>query len=248
MEKILSQALGQDVSQMAATEKRLLLTRLFARLAHEIRNPLSSLGLHVQLLDEELTMTVPEARQRVSTQLEVIHAEVNRLNRMVQQFVNLAGPSSLALEPTALPPILCHLHDLLAPETRDRHIELRLLLSEPMPLIMADAVQLSQALMNLVINALQAVDRQGWIEVRSNAAGDRVQIEIIDSGPGLPAERLELLFEPYYSTKREGTGLGLWIAQQIIAAHNGEIQARNSPTGGAVFLVDFPIAPKEPCG
>lgn len=248
MEKILSQALGQDVSLMAAAEKRLLLSRLFSRLAHEIRNPLSSLDLHVQLLDEELSLTVPETRCRVAGQLEVIHAEVQRLNRIVQQFLNLAGPSTLALESMDLAPVLRHLRDLLTPEARDRNIELRLCVADNLPRIMADGVQLSQALMNLVINALQAVDRQGWIEIHAQAEVDRVRLEVTDSGPGLPAERLGLIFEPYYTTKQEGSGLGLWIAQQIIAAHGGDIQARNSETGGAIFLVGLPRAPKEPCG
>jgi signal transduction histidine kinase len=240
VDKILSQALGQDVSQLAATEKRLLLSRLFARLAHEIRNPLSSLDLHLQLLDEDLTSIGPEVRPRVAGQLDVIHAEVRRLNRIVQQFLNLSGPSSLALESVDLSAMLAHVRDLLTPEAQNRQIELRLRLGERMPRIMADSVQLSQAFMNLVINALQAVDRSGWVAVEAEQVPGEVRIAVLDSGPGLPAERLEVLFEPYFTTKREGSGLGLWIAQQIVAAHGGDIQAQNSQAGGAIFIVRLP--------
>jgi len=233
---------------MAAMEKRLLLSRLFARLAHEIRNPLSSLDLHLQLLDEDLVLIDPGVRPRLSGQLDVIHAEVRRLNQIVQQFLNLAGPSSLALEPVDLAPMLAHVRDLLSPEAQSRQIELRLNIAEGLPCVMADSVQLSQALMNLVINALQAVGRSGLVAVRADHSSDHVRIEVWDNGPGVPAERLGLLFEPYYTTKKEGSGLGLWIAQQIVAVHGGDIQAQNSESGGAVFVVRLPRHTQESSG
>src|SRR5881628_2100033 len=97
MEEILARALGQDVSALAAQEKQLLLSRLLARLAHEIRNPLSSLDIHVQLLEEDLVQMAPANKQKLTDRLEIIHGELHRLENIVKQFVRLAGPSALEL-------------------------------------------------------------------------------------------------------------------------------------------------------
>ena len=95
MEKLLATALGQDVSKLAAQEKQLLLSRLLARLAHEIRNPLSSLDIHVQLLEEDLTEAPSQVKEKSASRLEIIHGELRRLENIVKQFLSLAGPSSL---------------------------------------------------------------------------------------------------------------------------------------------------------
>src|SRR5437879_6899832 len=102
MEKLLGQALGQDVSNLAAEEKQLLLSRLLARLAHEIRNPLSSLDIHVQLLEEDLAQASPQLRERTASRLEIIHGELHRLENTVKQFVSLAEPSAIDPKPINL--------------------------------------------------------------------------------------------------------------------------------------------------
>lgn len=241
METILAKALGEDVNKLAAEEKQRLLSRLLARLAHEIRNPLSSLDIHVQLLEEDLSHIAPQTKEKLSGRLEIIHGELHRLENIVRQFLRLAGPSAPDLAPVEPKRAILHVCNLLQPEAAARQIEIVTHLDEPLPSLKADADQLIQALLNLVINALQAAEKRGRLEVRAQRAGDFLVIEVCDSGPGISPERLDAIFEPYYTTKPEGSGIGLWIAQQIIIAHGGTIRAGNAPAGGAVFTVRLPL-------
>jgi two-component system sensor histidine kinase HydH len=241
VESILAKALGPEVAQSALAEKRNLLERLMARLAHEIRNPLSSLDIHVQLLEEDLGPLSPAMREQLAPRLEIIRGELHRLESIVEHFLRLAGPSALDLEAVDLSSIIAHVCALLRPEAAAREIEIIRRIGETLPIITADPVRLTQALMNLVINAMQAVSREGQIEVRAAANADAVQLTVHDNGPGIPPEKLAAIFDPYFTTKPEGSGLGLWIAQQIVTAHNGSLKAQNDPDGGAVFTMLLPL-------
>jgi signal transduction histidine kinase len=230
-----------------AADKRDLLARLLARLAHEIRNPLSSLDIHVQLLDEDLTQAAPETRQRLSGRLEIIRGELTRLENIVKRFLRLASPSTLELEEVELARIVNHVCKLLGPEAEAHQVSLVTEVDSAVPVLRADGVQLTQALLNLVINALQAVDRGGRIAVRAQSHGpdEFAVLEVQDSGPGVPPEKLAAVFEPYFTTKEEGSGLGLWIAQQIAVAHGGGLEVTNAPEGGAVFRLRLPLPKPE---
>ena len=240
METILAKALGQEMPPSTAEEKRLLLSRLLGRLAHEIRNPLSSLDIHVQLLEEDLSQLAPHAKDKLTGRLDIIHGELHRLDTIIKQFLRLAGPSAVELAPVDLAKIIAHVREVLQPEAAAREIELVTSVADGLPWVAADADQLIQATLNLVINGLQAVDRLGRVEVAARAAEDGVVLEVRDTGPGVAVENLGAIFEPYFTTKSEGSGLGLWIAQQIIAAHGGTIRAANAAGGGAVFTVRLP--------
>ncbi len=240
----MANALGQDASQAAVAEKRDLLERLMARLAHEIRNPLSSLDIHVQLLEEDLGTMAPGMREQLSSRLEIIHGELHRLESIVDHFLRLAGPSALDLEPVELSKIVSHVCELLRPEAAAREIEIRPDVDPALPQTMADPVRLTQALMNLVINAMQAVERRGKIDIKAVGLDGNIVLTVHDNGPGIPTEKMSSIFDPYFTTKPEGSGLGLWIAQQIVTAHSGKLTAQNSPFGGAVFTVVLPIKSK----
>lgn len=229
------------MAQLATAEKQLLLSRLLARLAHEIRNPLSSLDIHVQLLEEDLGQIAPQTKEKLSSRLEIIHVELHRLENIVKQFLRLAGPSALDLTPVEVAKVVGHVCGLLRPEAAARQIEIVMHVGVDLPPLEADANQLIQALVNLVINALQAVEQRGRVELRAERAGEFLVIEVSDSGPGIPLDRLGSIFDPYYTTKPEGSGIGLWIAQQIVLAHGGTIEAANAPTRGAVFTVRLPL-------
>lgn len=226
---------------MGAAERRDLLQRLLARLAHEIRNPLSSLDIHVQLLEEDLGALDPAMRQQLTPRLEIIHGELYRLKTITETFLRLTHPSALDLEAVEVARIVNHVCELLRPEAATRQIEISTQVQDGIPRTMADPVRLSQALMNLVINALQAVARNGRIEISLSTTGGSIVLEVRDSGPGIPPDNLPVIFDPYFTTKDEGHGLGLWIAQQIVTAHGGTLQARNAPEGGAVFTLVLPI-------
>jgi two-component system sensor histidine kinase HydH len=241
VESILAKALGQDVSQLASEEKRDVLARLLGRLAHEVRNPLSSLDIHVQLLEEDLAALAPQVREQLTPRLEIIHGELHRLEGIVERFLRLAGPAGVDLEPVEIRKILTHVCELLRPEAKAREIIISTQADEALPPVMADPVRLTQALLNLVINAIQAVERNGRVEVSASVANERVNVSVTDNGPGIPPEKLASIFDPYFTTKSEGSGLGLWIAQQIVTAHGGSLEARNGPSGGAVLTMRLPL-------
>ncbi len=239
MESILARALGQDASA-AVAEKRVLLERLMARLAHEIRNPLSSLNIHVQLLEEDLGALAPATREQLTSRLEIIHGELHRLESIVEHFLKLSGPSALDLEPVEVARIVGHVCDLLRPEAATREIELCPAVQPSLPQLRADPVRLTQALMNMVINAMQAVERRGRIEISAALVDNSIALTVHDNGPGIPEEKFSSIFDPDFTTKPEGSGLGLWIAQQIVTAHGGTLSAENGRTGGAVFTMLLP--------
>jgi two-component system sensor histidine kinase HydH len=247
MEKILATALGQDVSKLAVQEKQRLLSRLLARLAHEIRNPLSSLDIHVQLLEEDLVQAPPQVRDKAASRFEIIHGELHRLETIVKHFLSLAGPSALDLQPVEVKTIIGHVCELLRPEAAARSIEIVMKLPKTLPRVTADPGQLTQALVNLVINAIQAVERNGRVEVSAatDETGEILFIAVYDTGPGISAEKQPAIFEPFFTTKTEGSGLGLWIVQQIITAHGGVVGVANASGGGAVFTVHLPLRKKE---
>lgn len=245
VEKTPATTLPSDATLVAAEERRTLLSRLLAGLAHEIRNPLSSLNIHVQLLEEDLTALEAPIREKLSGRLGIIHGELVRLENIVTQFLSLAGPSSVNLQALAVGPVVEHVCALLQPEAAARGIELRAEVPAGLPPLSADPDQLKQALVNLVLNAVQAIGGTGRIEVRAGLAQppDRLAIEVRDTGPGVPPERQTAIFEPFYTTKAEGVGLGLWIVQQIVSAHGGAVTVANGPAGGAVFTLNLPLAP-----
>ncbi len=247
MEKTLPAAASpEEASLHAAEERRTLLSRLLAGLAHEIRNPLSSLNIHVQLLEEDLAALDAPTREKLSGRLGIIHGELVRLESIVTQFLSLAGPSSINLQPLDPGPVIDHVCALLRPEAAARQIELAAVVPADLPALSADPDQLKQALVNLILNAIQAIPGAGRIEVRAGVTGppDRLAIEVCDTGPGVPSDRQAVIFEPFYTTKAEGVGLGLWIVQQIVSAHGGTVAVANGSSGGAVFTLQFPLHPR----
>src|SRR5262249_46747713 len=143
-----------------------------------------SLNIHVQLLEEDLG-ELARGKEQLAGRLEIIHGELHRLENLVKQFLRLAGPSDLELAPVAPGKIIEHVHSVLGPEAAARQIEVVSAVESGLPTILGDRDQLIQALLNLVINALQAVGRSGRVELRGRRAGECVVIEVMDSGPGV---------------------------------------------------------------
>jgi two-component system, NtrC family, sensor histidine kinase HydH len=241
VESILANALGNEGAQAALAEKRDLLERLLARLAHEIRNPLSSLDIHVQLLEEDLAPLTTAQREQLAPRLQIIRGELHRLESIVDHFLRLAGPSALDLERVDISKIIKHVCELLRPEGAARRIQLDTEFGGVLPELRADPVRLTQAVMNLLINAMQAVGTEGRIVARAEVREGKLLVTVQDNGPGIPPEKLAAIFDPYFTTKPEGSGLGLWIAQQIVTAHGGKLTAQNNPLGGAVFTLVLPV-------
>lgn len=248
MENFFEHALGEDASQLAAEERQRLLSRLLSRVAHEVRNPLSSLDIHVQLLEEDLNALPPPRPPKIADRLEIIRTELRRLDSIVRQFLSLAGPSSIDLQPANIADVLQHVCRLFEPEAAAREIALTMTVAEGLPKMWMDAGQLTQALVNLVINAMQAIEHKGRVAICAtlNEPQPGVCIEVRDTGPGFDPKKRLTDFEPFYTTKADGSGLGLWIVQQIAAAHGGGVAAANSPSGGAIVTIRLPLRHWEP--
>jgi len=243
METVSQNSAEPELTQLAANEKQLLLARLLARLAHEIRNPLSSLAIHVQLLEEDVAQAGTPLQAQTAGRFGVIRGELHRLENLMRQFLSLAAPSAVNLEPVVVSEVIRYVVELLRPEAEARGIALALDLPDALPLLTADPAQLKQALVNLVINALQAVERGGRIVigVRPNPAAGALDLQVSDNGPGVPKDRMAAIFEPFFTTKSEGSGLGLWIVQQIASAHGGAVTVAAPDGGGAVFTLRLPL-------
>lgn len=247
MNSAIQETLGLDTSQLAVNERQRLLSRLLSQLAHEIRNPLGSLGVHVQLLEEDLGRVSPPVAPQISGRLTVIRTELNRLDGVVRQFLRLAKPSVINARPIEIAATLRQVRGLLEAEATARGIDLVTKIPNNLPPVSADSDQLIQAIVNLVINAIQAVDRNGRVEIeaRVEEPPDWLCLEVRDTGPGIDLRQPTTIFEPFFTTKAEGSGLGLWIAQQIAFAHGGTISATNLPAGGALFTLRLPL-PAQP--
>lgn len=244
MERVLADALGQDLTKLAAEEKQRLLSRLLARLAHEIRNPLSSLTIHVQLLEEDMAQASPPLMAKAAGRFEIIRSELLRLENLMRQFLSLAAPSAVNLQTISVAEIVGYVCELLRPEAATRGIEVVMNVPDGLPSLTADPAQLKQALINLVINAIQAIERNGRVEVdvRADPAVGAFFVRVSDNGPGVPGEKRSAIFEPFFTTKSEGSGLGLWIVQQIATAHGGLATVEDRPGGGAAFALRLPLA------
>ena len=245
VESILANAIGhplpsQELQRLTQEQKRELLTRLLAQVAHELRNPLSSLDIHVQLLEEDVAVGGADLAQRTGDRFEIIRGELRRLENVVTRFLQLAGPPSLSLVPLCVNKLIGHTCDLLRPQAEERNIHLAAELSESLPSVDADADQLTQAFINLVINALQAAPKGGHVTVRTAAQASGVIVTFADDGAGIDVEHQDRIFEPYFTTKSEGSGLGLWITQQIVHAHGGTLRVESAPAKGATFILMLP--------
>ncbi len=239
----------QRLEAAVAHEQRLAaMGNLAAGVAHEIKNPLNAISMGVQRLRMEFPPAEAAARQEYTRFTRVIESQVSRLNAIVNQFLTLARPLRLTLADEPLAPLLKEVLTLLSAQAAAQGVtvaeELRLGDTRA-PL---DRQQLTQAVMNVLLNALQAMPTGGALTVRaevvtpSAASGSLARVTIADSGPGIPPENLDRIFEPYFTTKEGGTGLGLALTRRIVLEHRGGIRAENAPGGGARFTMDLPCA------
>ena len=208
-------------------------------LAHEIKNPLSTVQLNLQLLQEDLTPDNP-AYSRITNRLGVVQRETSRLRDILEDFLRYGGRIELDRKPVDLNQLLEELVDFFTPQAQLSRVQLRLKRS-PSPVIAnVDVKLIKQAVLNLMINALQAMPSGGELILSvSNQAG-RVIIDIIDTGSGIPPDVLSKIFLAYYTTKRGGTGIGLAMTKRIIEEHGGVITVQSAPGKGTDFTITLP--------
>ena len=210
--------------------------RLAASVAHEVRNPLSAIRGMVQYLGKHCE---PDSKQAEYAQVAL--SEVDRLARVVTSLLEYSRPRLPRRVEMDLGESLTRVKSLLADEPLAKSVEIELQPDPELPAVWADPDQVGQVLLNLSLNALQALNGEGRLRLGSSRDGDRVRLVVEDSGPGLPPGDPEQVFDPFFSTKEMGTGLGLAIARRLVQAHDGEITASRSELGGARFEVLLPV-------
>jgi signal transduction histidine kinase len=213
-------------------------------LAHEIKNPLSTVQLNLQLLQEDLVPDNP-AYTRIINRLTTVRGETSRLREILDDFLRYAGRLELDRKPVELNGLLEDLVDFFTPQANAHRAQIRLKKSPQPILAPIDAKLIKQAMLNLMINGVQAMATSGGelIITLSSAAG-RAIIEVIDTGPGIPADAVDKIFQAYYSTKKGGTGLGLPMSKRIVDEHGGNLSVKSEPGKGTDFTLELPLDAK----
>lgn len=224
-------------------EQAALMGAMAGGLAHEIRNPLSTISMNLQLLREEWSNPITEREQRGRKKIDVLLREVKRLEEVLNEFLAFSAGHKLNLAPVQVNDLLGELLDFLAPQAERANIRLRRNLAAGLPRLDADVSLLRSAILNLLVNAQQAMPRGGEIEVSTERDGDRVAISVRDTGEGIAPELLEKIFHLYFSTKPGGTGLGLAMVKRIVEEHGGTIEVRSRPGEGSTFSIRLPARP-----
>ncbi len=223
------------------TENLAFIGTLAGGLAHEIRNPLSTLNINLQLLKEDWGDPVTSKEQRSVKRIELLLRETNRLERILSDFLRFAGRYQLNREPHGVNALLEELLDLYAPEARQRKIAVRTDLDPSIPPVPVDEALLKQALVNVLKNAQEAMPGGGELAVRTSKNKRFVHIDIADTGTGIAPEHRDKIFEVYFTTKPNGSGLGLPTTRRILEEHDGEIEVESEPGKGTRVQLRLPL-------
>ena len=224
-------------------------------LAHEIKNPLNTMRLNVQLLQEDVEGGFEPAatgdppgrlydgsnRAKVLKRLKTLGKEVDRLEEILNDFLRLARLPQPNLQPSNMALLLDEFLDFIEPETQQLDIKVVRDFNDDLPEVDLDSGQMKQALLNIILNANQSMSPGGQLTIKAYRTDDHMSIDIADTGEGIPPDRIDKLFDLFYSTKKEGTGLGLPIAGRIVNMHGGEIRVKSQEGEGTTFSILLPI-------
>jgi signal transduction histidine kinase len=235
----------RSAEQTLESERFNALTLLAAGVAHEIGNPLNSLNIHLQLMERKLRELAPEARQELQESINVARAEINRLDSIVSQFLRAIRPTHPQLKPENVNAIVEEAVRFFAPEIKDRDIVVEQELRSDLPLLQLDRDQMKQAFYNVIKNSLEAMKQRGILRIRTDKDDSHVRISFTDTGGGIPADTLSRVFEPYFSTKMAGTGLGLLIVRRIVREHGGELSIQSDEGKGLTLTIRLPYIDKR---
>jgi signal transduction histidine kinase/HAMP domain-containing protein len=256
----------QVQSTLRYSRKAAALGKLLAGVAHEVKNPLNAMTIHLELLKQKLsgvgiarparaadggaTAVATEAPATVTVDVSavlkhvtVIGGEIRRLDEVVQGFLKFSRPEELTLEPVDLAGVVAEVAEVVEPQARTANVGLALEGLSDLPRVSADRPLLRQALLNLALNAIQAMPEGGSLRFAARRAAERrVELEVADSGVGIPPEHLSRIFDLYFTTKEQGSGIGLSMVYRTIQLHDGDIEVQSTPGRGTTFTLQLPQA------
>jgi two-component system, NtrC family, sensor histidine kinase HydH len=217
------------------------LAELAGGFIHEIRNHLGTLGLSLQLLVEDFQEPETQRERRALARVQKLQAECQRLADLSNDFLRFARMRDLPLEPCDLGKVVEEMVDFFEPTARAAGIDIKTFVPADLPLVRLDRDMFKQAILNLMLNAEQALPGGGAITVQASALPDQVCLSLIDTGPGMAPDVLAKVFEPFFSTKSAGSGLGLPTTRKIVEAHRGSIDVQSEVGKGTKFTIRLPV-------
>ncbi len=235
----------RTAQQTIESERLNALTLLAAGLAHEIGNPLNSLHIHLQLMERSVQNLSEGAKTEFQQSIDIARSEVNRLDSIVTQFLRAIRPSRPQLRPENINTILEEAVRFFRPEIQDRDIIVEQELRSDLPLLQLDRDQMKQAFYNVIKNSLEAMKPRGTLRIRTDRDDTHVLITFVDTGGGVSVRNLSRVFEPYFTTKPSGTGLGLLIVRRIVREHGGELSIESSQDKGLTLTIRLPYIDKR---
>lgn len=213
-------------------------------LAHEIKNPLSTIRLNMELLAEDFSVAQTPSERRALARIETVQEECLRLEHLLNDFLNFAKVRTPRLEPTDLNREVERVLQFFAARAAESKVEIVRFLDPDLPTVTLDREQFYGALVNLVINALEAMPEGGTLVARTHPSSAGVRLVLIDTGCGMSQQTREQIFDAFYSTKSGGSGLGLPTARKIIEAHGGRIEVESEVGKGTQFTIELPSLPR----
>ena len=237
---------SRRTAQQTIESERLNALRLLAAgVAHEIGNPLNSLHIHLQLMERSVQKLLDGEKAELQQSIDVARSEVNRLDSIVTQFLKAIRPSRPQLRPENVNTIVEEAVRFFTPELQDREIVVEQELRSDLPLLQLDRDQMKQAFYNVIKNSVEAMHRHGTLRIRTDLADTHVIVRFVDTGGGMSAENLSRVFEPYFTTKPSGSGLGLLIVRRIMREHGGELSIESSQGKGLTLTIRLPFIDKR---
>ncbi|MFC2088435.1 PAS domain-containing sensor histidine kinase [Calditrichota bacterium] len=238
----------KDLKVISELENNLLrsmkfgvITNLASSISHEIKNPLSAMAMHTEIIKNKLDKLEFDEKNKAQKSLDTLQSEVKRINRIIQQFLTLARPSKLDLDLININKMISSILDLVQQQAQELKINISTKFQQTLDTIYGEEDQLKQVLLNLILNAFAAMDTGGKLTIKTKSENRKQFIEVSDTGVGIPDKIQPRIFDLYFTTKNEGGGIGLSISKNIMEAHEGKLYFQTVKGKGTTFIMEFPL-------
>jgi PAS domain S-box-containing protein len=240
--------IGIDITELKNLEKQVLqaerwatIGKMAAKVAHEIRNPMSSISLNAELLEDEIKNFHGCSTHEAQSLLKAIISEVDRVSALTEEYLQFSRLPQIMLQPGKLEEVVADVVEFIRHELRQKMISTEIHLPWNLPELQFDRVQIRRVLLNIIRNAMEAMPKGGRLKIWMETNAHHATLHVADTGMGIPAESLAKIFDPFFTTKDFGTGLGLAVVQQIIDEHGGQISCASKIGEGTIFSIVLPI-------